>query len=163
MLAGKQLELVELSGKKKGKVHYNKVPVSPINPTSGFQMDCTINGVWTPFLLDTGAAVTLLRKDTWDHVNLDNQQSLQLYSMVQLVGVDGSLLTVHRSLTVNLHLDGHRRTTNVVVVSPLTSEAILVFDFLQEHQAHIDLPNHWVYLAQRGISLPLQARLQSML
>jgi len=39
-------------------------------------MDCTINGVRTPFLLDTGAAVTLLRKDTWDHVNLDNRQSL---------------------------------------------------------------------------------------
>jgi len=118
-------------------------------------MDCTINGVRTPFLLDTGAAVTLLRKDTWDHVNLDNRQSLCPYSAVQLVGVDGSPLTIHGSATVDLHLDGHSITTDVVVVSPLTAEAILGLDFLHEHQACIDLPNHQVYLAQRGISLPL--------
>ena len=123
-------------------------------------MDCTINGVWAPFLLDTGAAVTLLRKDTWDHVNLDNWQSLWSYSAVQLVGVDGSPLTIHGSATVDLHLDGHSITTDAVVVSPLTAEAILGLDFLHEHQAHIDLPNHQVYLAQRGIFLPLQAPLQ---
>ena len=38
--------------------------------------------VLIPFLLDTGAAVTLLRKDTWERVNAGNQLSLQTYSAV---------------------------------------------------------------------------------
>ena len=120
-------------------------------------MACTINGVFIPFLLDTGAAATLLRKDTWERVNAGKQLSLQTYSAVQLVGVDGSPLKIHGWATVDLGLKGHSLYTDIIVVSPLTAEAILGLDFLREHQAHIDLPNQQIHLASQGISLPLQA------
>ena len=38
----------------------------PITPTGGFHLHCSINGHRTSFLLDTGAAVSLLRKEMWD-------------------------------------------------------------------------------------------------
>ena len=139
------------------KAHITQHLVSPISPTGGYQVHCTINGVDVSFLLDTGAAVTLLRKDTWDQANFDNKLTLLPYSTVQLVGVDGSPLTVHGRATVKLYLEGVSTTTDIVVVSPLTTEAILGLDFLQEHQARIDLPNRRVYLADQRMYLPLQS------
>ena len=101
--------------------------------------------------------MTLLRKDTWDQANFDNKLTLLPYSTVQLVGVDGSLLTVHGRATVKLYLEGVSTTIDVVVVSPLTAEAILGLDFLQEHQAHIDLANQRVYLIDQRMYLPMQS------
>ena len=139
------------------KAHDNKVLVSPVSPTQSYHLDCTVNGEKVSFLLDMGAAVALLRKDTWDRVVPDSQRSLQTYSTVQLIGVDGSPLTVHGNTTIDLHFNGHSVTTEVVVVSSLTAEAILGLDFLQEHQVYIDLFNGQIWLADRGISLPLCA------
>ena len=60
--------------------------------------------------------------------------------------------------TVDLRLKGHGLSTDIVVVSPLTAEAIAIGPGLpEEHQAHIDLPNQQIHLASQGISLPLQA------
>ena len=120
-------------------------------------MACIINGVLIPFLLDTEATATLLRKDTWERVNVVNQLSLQTYSAVQLVGVDDSPLKIYGCATIDLRLKGHSLSTDIIVVSPLTAEAILRLDFLREHQAHIDLPNQQIHLTSREISLRLQA------
>ena len=94
-------------------------------------------------MLDTVAAVTLFRKDTWDHVVQNSQSSLQTYSTVKLIGVDGFPLTVHGNTTVDLHFNGHSVTTDFVVVSPLTAEAILGLDFLQGHQAYVEFKFGW--------------------
>ena len=61
----------------------------------------------------------------------ESQRSLQSYSKVKLIGVDGFPLIVHCSTTIDLHFNGHSLTTDVVVVRPLTAEAILGLDFLQ--------------------------------
>ena len=60
---------------------------------------------------------------------------------MKLIGVDSTPLTVHGSTTIDLHFNEHSVTTDVVVVSPLTAEGILGLDFLQDHQAYIDLFN----------------------
>ncbi len=124
---------------------------------SGYRLDCTINGVQIPFLVDTGAAVTLLRRDTWGRVTANHPQVLESYSAAQLVGVGGYPLTIHGSAMVDLRVSGQSMSTEVVVVSPLTAEAILGLDFLREHRAHIDLSQQQVSLADRGVLLPLRA------
>ena len=108
--------------------------------TGGFRVEGEVNGVRTSFLLDTGASATLLRQDTWERVNVPPvRKELTPCPEHRLVSVDGSPLQVHGRTTVSLDLAGERFELAVTVVSPLTSEAILGVDFLQPHQATIDL------------------------
>ena len=85
----------------------NTITISPVTPTAGgYHLDCSVNGVDVPFLLDTGVSVTLLRKDVWERVS-SGSRKLQPYSEVKLVGVSGLPLTVHGSTTVNVCANGH--------------------------------------------------------
>ena len=56
---------------------------------------------------------------------------------------------------VKLELEGEEFTVDTVVVSPLTSEAILGLDFLQEQQALIDLASKRLSLRSKGCIIPL--------
>ena len=115
----------------------------------------TINGVQTPLLLDTGAAVTLLRKDTWDKVTSHSPQQLVPWSETKLVGANGSPLNIHGSARILLKLKGKTVPTDVVIVSPLTTEGIVGLDFLQKEKASIDLDKEQIYLPERNCTLPL--------
>ena len=50
-----------------GKLMAQQAPVtiSVVTPTGGYRVDGKINQIPISFLLDTGAAVTLIRKDVW--------------------------------------------------------------------------------------------------
>ena len=49
------------------KTHNNPiVNVYPVDPANSFRVDGKINSKSVSFLLDTGAAVSLIRKDIWD-------------------------------------------------------------------------------------------------
>ena len=64
-------------------------------------------------------------------------------------------LTLHGCACVNLELGGRGFKTEMVVVSPLTSEAILGIDFLQGQQAVIDLGRRRLYLRESGCDILL--------
>ena len=115
------------------------VCVSPVALTGGYRLLGAVNGVQMSLLLDTGAAVTLLREDTWARITAESPQELRPWSTLKLVSAGGTPLTIHGSARVELDLEGEKFTTEIVVVSPLTSEAILGLDFLQGQQASIDL------------------------
>ena len=55
-----------------------------------------------------------------------------------------------------MEFGGEKFTNEIVVVSPLTSEAILGLDFLQKQQACIDLTSRRLHLKQSGCDIPLQ-------
>ena len=84
-------------------------------------------------LLDTGAAVTLLRQDVCAKVAASPNSPAQLGSWMgaSLVSAGGTPLTVHGCACLTLNLGGKIFPTNFVVVSPFTSEVILGIDFLQ--------------------------------
>ena len=131
------------------------VCVSPVFLTGGYRLWGANNGVRMSWLLDTGAAVTLLREDTWARISAESPQELRPWSTLKLVSAGGTPLTIHGSARVELGLEGEKFTTEVVVVSPLTSEAILGLDFLQEQQASIDLAARTLSLKGGGRVLPL--------
>ena len=126
--------------------------VSPI--TGDYRLPGTVNGIHVTLLLDTGAAVTLLRHDTWTRAATQSSD-LTPWSGASLVSAAGTALTIHGCACVNLELGGKKFQTNVVVVSLLTSEAILGLDFLQAQQATIDLGHKTLHLRESGCNIPL--------
>ena len=131
------------------------VCVSPVALTRGYRLLGAVNGVQMSLLLDTGAAVTLLREDTWARITAESPQELRPWSTLKLVSAGGTPLTIHGSARVELDLEGEKFTT-IVVVSPLTSEAILGLDFLQGQQTSIDLATKTLSLKGGGRALPLR-------
>ena len=132
------------------------VYASPVMPMSGYRLSGLVDGIDVSLLLDTGAAATLLRADTWSQVAAKTQRSLQPWSMARLVSADGAPLTVHGCARIDLILGPEKFVTEVVVVGPLPSEAILGLDFLIDQQASINLSNKTLHLRERGCDILLQ-------
>ena len=72
-----------------------------------------------------------------------------------LVSAGGMPLTIHGCACVDLEFGSRGFKTEMVVVSPLTSEAILGIDFLQGQQAVIDLGRRRLCLRESGCDIPL--------
>ena len=128
----------------------------------GYKLPSMISGVPVTMLLDTGAAVSLLRRDVWIKVSAQ-LSDLQPWSGATLVSAGGGPLTIYGCACIDFVLGGRNFQNEFVVVSPLTSEAILGIDFLQEQQAAIDLGQKQLCLRKGGcdISLDIPTSVQS--
>ena len=119
-------------------VAHKKLFSYAVNPSNGFRLNGTINEIPVSFLLDTGATVTLLREDIWSRISAQRSLPFTQCTSLELVGVDGSPLTVLCSTQVSLRLHGVVVTMDAIVVRQLTTEAILGLDFMKDHDAKID-------------------------
>ena len=99
-------------------------------------MTATINNKVVIFLVDTGSVLTILHRDTWEKCK-EPQQQLVPWCQSKLVGAEGSQLRVFGSAVVKLNIEGENLELSVVVIDPLTSEAILGLDVLT--QCTVDL------------------------
>lgn len=135
----------------------HNIVISPVTSTGGYRIEGTVNGAKTSFLVDTGAAVSLLRKDAWARSNANRAptETLEPWSNSRLVGVDGSPLPVLGYTQVEIDLAGEKLPADVVVVSTLTTEAILGLDFFHKYRANIDLGEKQLFLGDRGCTIPL--------
>ena len=88
------------------------------------------------FLVDTGSALTILRRDTWEKCKTSGQH-LTPWCQSKFVGAEGSQLHVFGSAIIILNLEGEIFDLSVVVIDPLTYEAILGLDVLT--QCTVDL------------------------
>ena len=57
------------------QIDYATTPVLPINSSSAYKIPAFINNIRVSFLLDTGAAVSLIRKDVWERLTQRNSNS----------------------------------------------------------------------------------------
>ena len=82
--------------------------ISPVNPAVTYHILIQIHGYTCSFLVDTGAAVTLMNTSTWAHCKLSGQSSADLipWNHQRLLGVDGSPLQVKGSVSVQLNFGG---------------------------------------------------------
>ena len=132
------------------------VYTSSVSPTSGFRLSGVVNGISISLLVDTGAAVTLLRLDTWEQVAAKDPVALELWPAVRLLSAGGVPLTVHGCARITLGLGAESFQVEVVVASPLTLQAILGLNFLLQQQATINLASKTLHLAEKGCNIPLQ-------
>ena len=84
----------------------NDVPTIAINSVSNYSVCAHVFGSQVSFLVDTGAAVSLVSNEVWDCIKPANAPKLNPVSM-KLVGVDGACLQVQGSVTVELEMSGH--------------------------------------------------------
>ena len=92
----------------------NNDTVAVVPVSRSFIVSGSTNGVPTTFILDTGAAVTLLRKDVWDKLQM-NDTSLEAWDGNPLVGVSGKPLEIWGSAKVKVEIAGEVFNTRVVV------------------------------------------------
>ena len=121
-----------------------------INCVSNYSLKVCIKGVWVSFLVDTGAAVSLIDGRVWDSMN--NTVRLNPVS-THLVGVDGVPLQVHGSAVLSLSVRGLTIDQNFIVADALTSQGILRMDFLESNHCILDLAEG--KLSAGGHSIPL--------
>ena len=86
-----------------------------------------MNGTDVTFLLDTGAALTLLQSSVWEHTGAE----LKHYTGPDLVSADGSPIPVHSSASMTIKLGSGNFNAEVVIADHLLAEALLGLDFLE--------------------------------
>ena len=106
---------------------------------SNYSIKVNVGGVWVSFLVDTGAAVSLIDGKVWNNITqLKDKVTLNPFT-IQLVGVDGVPLQVQGSASVKLFLKGLMMDKNLIVAESLTLEGILGVDFLESNHYILDL------------------------
>ena len=103
--------------------------ISIVNPSTSFSVMAKVNDSPVVFLLDTGSALTILRRNVWERCRLSTQQ-LQPWNRKKLVGAGGAFLHVYGWTTIEIDVKGEKFSQSVVIVDPLATEAILGLDVL---------------------------------
>ena len=105
-------------------------------------------------VLDTGAAVTLLRKELWDLVKPQGGE-LEGWTGKRLVGVEGTALHVCGVARVQLMMGEKCFQPEAVVANGLTADVILGLDFLEANRCTIDLGEKVLRFRDENLSVPL--------
>jgi len=123
---------------------------------SNYSINVTIGGVKLSFLVDTGAAVSLIDGKMWDNIQ-QLKDTVKLNPVTTwLVGVDGLPLQVQGSVLITLSVMGLTVDQELIVADSLTSQGILGMDFLESHRRILDLTDG--KLSTGGRSIPLIPR-----
>ena len=99
-----------------------------VSPASSYYVEGRVGNHPAQVLIDTGAALTLVRTTYWNHIPKPTQQ-LQPARQC-LVGVDGTPLATRGTATVEVVLGGQSFLVPVTVVDDITADIILGIDFL---------------------------------
>ena len=125
-----------------------------MNPVPAYNVNGFVNNQPAQFVLDTGAAVTLLQRRIWDQMK-QSEAVLEPWTGQRLVGVEGTPLQVCGTVQVELKLGEEIFQTRVVVVDGLTVDVILGLDFLETHSCTVDIGRKTLHFTNRGTSVIL--------
>ena len=135
--------------------------VSPISSTVAYKISTLINNLPVSFVLDTGAAVTILHRETWEKIKMPKSQ-LTTWTGQNLIGVEGTPLQVLGCSEIPVEIEGKTFSMKVIVVSSLTAEAIMGMDFLEANNCKIDLKQKALCFPDRNLCVPLKNSLADM-
>ena len=98
--------------------------VSSISSTISYKISTLKNNLPVSFVLETGAAVTILHKETWENIKMPKSR-LTTWTGQNFIGVEGTLLQAIGCSKIPVEIEGKTFYIKVIVVSSLTTEAIM--------------------------------------
>ena len=104
-------------------------------------------------VIDTGAAVTLLRKDLW----LKTNTNMMSWKGPDLVRANGTFITVYGTASVVFKIGSCSFSMEAVVSDGLIAEVMLGSDFLEEHKCTIAAGHKLFTLGDGKVSVPLDS------
>ena len=125
-----------------------------VNPTLSYYVTTHVQGVPLCLMVDTGAAVSLLRKDKWQLLGGADKYKLEQWTGSQLVGVEGSPVPVYGATCVKGQIGDLCVNIDILVVYSLKVELLIGIDFLEKHGCIVNLEEGVLQL--KGITIPLQ-------
>ena len=133
------------------------IPTFSVRSTTDYHLQGDINGISAKFLVDTGAATTLVSKDVWDKVATENEIELNQIpgNPPRLVGVQGSPLQIHGTAQLQVNLSKEKFNAQILVADSLTTDVILGLDFLNQYKCVIDTGKQLIHFADRGVTMSL--------
>ena len=125
-----------------------------INSVSNYIMNARVFGGRVSFLIDTGAAVSLMSTEVWDRIKPVDAPRLNPVN-IKLVGVDGVPFQVKGSVTVQLEMPGRTFCQELIVANASTCEGILGLNFLEANECVLNLSQGT--MCSRGTNISLYA------
>ena len=130
------------------------IKLSAVNPANAYHVVGEIpNQGSVKFMIDTGAAVSLIREDVWSKISGGVVTHLSPWTGCQLVGAEGSRIQIKGVTTLVFSIAGQKVKGDFLVTNRLSSEAILGLDFLEQNQCIINAEQHTVHL--RGVAVAI--------
>jgi len=126
-----------------------------INSVSNYTVCARLFSKEVSFLVDTGAAVSLVSSEVWDRIKPSSAPRMNPVGL-RLVGVDGAPLHIRGSVIVELEISAKTFKQEVIIVDALTSEGILGLNFLEANNCVLDLGRGELCSGQTRI--PLSAK-----
>ena len=135
------------------------VTLSSVNPAVAYHV--SLYGHTSLFLLDAGAAVSLIHSALWTRCcsNVSLQRSFLVH---QLMGVTDNPLTVRGAATLSLVIGKDTFHTPVLIVDDLTEDGIIGIDFLQTQHCTLNFQAQSLHFPDQHFKLDLQSTSCSM-
>ena len=133
--------------------------VSAFSQEPDFVVCGSVNGSSAKFLIDTGAAVTVISAQLWEAAK-QADDSLNPIPSKKLLNVSGDALQLKGMAAIQVKIAGLEFNVNAVVVQSLAIDAVLGRDFLRKEECTIELRSgkDVLHFGKQGATIDLQQR-----
>ena len=128
-----------------------------IDPANAYHVTGIVSNVPVRFMVDTGAAVSLIREDVWTQLTSMGDIKLETWNK-KLVGVEGSPLSVLGATTLDVTLAGTVVSGDFLVAKALSAEDIMGLDFLEGQGCVINTGQGVIHMKGKAIPLSRETK-----
>jgi len=126
----------------------NSILMQAIDPANAYHVNGVVNDVLVWFMVDTEAAVSLIREDIWEKLTPKGDVKLKAWNK-NLVGVEGSPLSVLGATKLDITSAGTVVSGDFLAAKALSAEAIMGLDLLESQGCVINTGQSVIHLKEK--------------